>query len=173
MSFFIKLPLPRTTIRRYVDQAIDVLENKKTDEKSVDISRSTVLYLCGRQTKIAIKLYSRGLFKGRMLFLKEQIEKLLIYPFTRFRYRTHYLSLCRQLGHMESVIHKGSRGFEGNIQKEWDICMQTPILYDAGQILYARIQQAERFGWQCDELKEIRERIMDLRKVESELSMKV
>ena len=167
-------PLPKSVIRKYVDQTVEILKGKKTDEESGDISRGTVLYICGWQTKAAIFLYriSRGLIKGRLLFLKKCIDELLQYPFTRFRYRTHYLSLCRQAAYIEAVLHKGERGYEGNIQKEWDICMQTPILYDAGQVLNARLVQAKMYGLTdgVDELTEIRNRILDLRKATTDLS---
>ena len=80
-------PLPRRVIRNYVDKTKEILKQKKTDEGSVDISRGTVMYLCGWQTKLPIFLYkkSHGMIRGRMLFLKQCIEELLEYPFTRFR----------------------------------------------------------------------------------------
>lgn len=124
------------------------------------------MYLCGWQTKLPIFLYqkSHGMIKGRMLFLKQCIEELLEYPFTRFRYRTHYLSLCRQLTYINAAMHKS--GYEGDIQKEWDICMQTPNLFDAGQVLNARLIVANQYHIKTgvDELKAIRQRILDLRK---------
>lgn len=159
-------PLPRKVIRNYVDKTKEILKEKKTDEVSVDISRGTVMYLCGWQTKLPIFLYqkSHGLIKRRMLFLKQCIEELLEYPFTRFRYRTHYLSLCRQLAYINAAIHRS--GYEGDIQKEWDICMQTPNLFDAGQVLNARLIEAKQYQIKTgvDELKAIRQRILDLRK---------
>ena len=161
-------PLPRYVIKKYVDRTVDILNTKKADEKSADISRSTVMYLCGRQTKLALYLYriSHGLIKRRMLFLREQIKKLLSFPFTRFRYRTHYLSLCRQLAYMDCTLSNGKNGYQGDIQAEWDICMQTPNLFDAGQVLNCRLVQAKWYGLDegVTELKEIREMILDLRK---------
>ena len=158
-------PLPRKTIRRYVDLTKQILEEKKTDEYSADISRATVMYLCGWQTKAVIWLYmkSHGFIKRRMLFLKACIDELMKYPFTRFRYRTHYLSLCRQAGYIDAVVNKS--GYQGNLQEEWDICMQTPILYDAGQVLQSRIYQARFLGITDggEKLKKIRKRILDLR----------
>lgn len=160
--------LPQKIIRKNVDETIEILKHKKTDEASADISRGTVFYLCGWQTKGAIFLYQKthGLFKRRMLFLKQCIEDLLQFPFTRFRYRTHYLSLCRQLVYINAALHNGKAGYEGDIQKEWDICMQTPNLFDAGQVLQARIIEAQMYGLQdgVDELKAIRQRILNLRK---------
>ncbi len=106
---------------------------------------------------------SHGVIKSRMLFLKDCIDELKEYPFTRFRYRTHYLSLCRQAGYIDAVINK--YGYQGDIQKEWNICMQTPILYDAGQVLQSRIYQAKFSGITdgVEDLKKIRQRILDLR----------
>ena len=160
-------PLPKRVIQENVDKTIDILKNKKTDIDSTDISRGTVMYLCGWQTKAAIGCYrvSNGLIKGRMLFIKKCIEDLLQFPFTRFRYRTHYLSLCRQLAYINLVLHKGKNGYEGNIQAEWDICMQTPNLFDAGQVINARLHEAKLYGFSVgvDELREIRQRILDLR----------
>lgn len=144
----------------------------KNDEESVDICRGTVLYLCGWQTKVFVFVYhlSNGFIKSRLIFLKECIDSLTKFPFTRFRYRTHYLSLCRQASYIESIINKGKNGYEGDIQKEWDICMQTPDLYDAGQVLRTRMIQAKWFGLSgIDELVRIRERILDLRKSKSDL----
>lgn len=167
-------PLTRRTIRKYVDKTAYILENKLTDESSSDISRGTCLYLCGWQTKLAIKVYqlTGGRIKGRMLFLKSCIDCLLQYPFTRFRYRTHYLSLCRQAAYIDAAIHRGKNGFEGDIQKEWDICMQTPILFDAGQVVNSRLLQISLFGvpGSTVELEEIRKRIHDLRKENGEKS---
>lgn len=167
---FIGVPLPKYIIKRHVDETEDILRYKRVNDRDADISRGTVMYLCGNQTKIAILLYivSRGLIKSRMLFLKDCIDRLLRYPFTRFRYRTHYLSLCRQAAYIDAALNKGRNGFEGNIQREWDICMQTPILYEAGQVLNCRLVQAKLYGFSegVKELKEIRERILNLRKVE-------
>ena len=75
------------------------------------------------------------------------------------------MSLCRQSAYIEASIHRGKNGYEGDIQKEWDICMQTPILFDAGQLLQARLIQADWYGYtDCvEEMKEIRTRILDLR----------
>lgn len=160
-------PLPRFVIKKYVDKTEAILKENRTDEKSTDISRGTVMYLCGMQTKAAIFLYlkSHGIVKGRMLFLKECIDRLKKYPFTRFQYRTHYLSLCRQAAYIDAAIHKGQRGYEGDIQYEWDICMQTPNLFDAGQVLNARIIQAKQYGLDgSDELNQIRDSILELRK---------
>jgi len=166
--WFLGIPLPKHIIQHNVDKTEEILRNKRVDDHSSDISRGTVMYLCGNQTKIAILLYmaSRGLIKCRLLFLKDCIERLLQYPFTRFRYRTHYLSLCRQMAYINATLHKGQNGFEGDIQKEWDICMQTPILYEAGQVLNCRLIQAKLYGLSdgTKELKMIRERILDLRK---------
>lgn len=165
---FIGIPLPKHIIQHYVDETEEILRYKRVNECDADISRGTVMYLCGNQTKIAVLLYivSRGLIKSRMLFLKDCIDRLLQYPFTRFRYRTHYLSLCRQAAYIDAALNNGRNGFEGNIQKEWDICMQTPILYEAGQVLNCRLIQAKLYGFSegIKELEKIRERILDLRK---------
>ena len=70
------------------------------------------------------------------------------------------------MAYINATLHKGQNGFEGDIQKEWDICMQTPILYEAGQVLNCRLIQAKLYGLSdgTKELKMIRERILDLRK---------
>lgn len=166
---------PKSVIRKYVTMTKDILTNQKEDEASIDLSRGTIMYLCGWQTKSVIFLYqmSRGLFRNRMLFLKECIDELLELPFTRFRYRTHYLSLCRQSAYIESSLHRGRNGYEGDIQKEWDICMQTPILFDAGQMLQARLIQAKWHGYieGVEQMKEIRARIYDLRRSESKYNV--
>jgi len=179
MSFFnmgilgYGFPLPGCVIRKHVDKTVEILDNQKTDEHSIDISRSTVMYLCGYQTKLAILLYrkSHGLIKQRMQFLRKQIERLLRFPFTRFRYRTHYLSLCRQMAYIDGALCNGQNGYQGDIQAEWDICMQTPILFDAGQVLNCRLVQAEWYGLTdgVEELNEIRNMILDLRKARSGL----
>jgi len=165
--------LPKSIVKKYVDETDRILADHRTDEYSNDINRSTVMYLCGGQTKIAVALYrySGGLLKKRMMFTKECIDRLIKHPFTRFVYRTHYLSLCRQSAYIDAALHKGKNGYEGDIQAEWNICMQTPNLYDAGQVLQARLIQAKRHGITkgVDELREIRGRILDLRKQESEL----
>ena len=168
------LPLPKSVIERYLSQTIDILKNKKNDEKSIDICRSTVMYLCGHQTKLAIKAYiiSHGHIKKRMLFIRDSIQQLLQFPFTRFRYRTHYLSLCRQAGYIDAAIHQDKKEYQGDIQHEWDICMQTPILFDAGQTIKSRLNQAKIYKIKdgTEELTEIQNLILDLRKPKSDLT---
>lgn len=166
-------PLPRFIIKYYLRKTTENLRYQKSDEQSVDICRSTVMYLCGDQTKMAIWLYikSRGHIKKRMLFLRDSINHLLQFPFTRFRYRTHYLSLCRQAGYINAAINRDKKEYQGDIQHEWDICMQTPILFDAGQTLNSRLNQANKILHIDDgkkELEEIRALILSLRKQNSD-----
>lgn len=161
-------PLPRNIIKKYVDKSFDIINNRANSETDIDISRSTVMYLCGHQTMVVVYIYRKckGLLRGRLVFLKKQIDRMLQCHFTKFRYRTHYLSLKRKAAFIDIVLNKGINGYEGDIQEEWDICMQTPDLYDAGQVIDCRLKQAEWYGLTegVEELKAIRNRILELRK---------
>ena len=72
------------------------------------------------------------------------IDRILVFPFTSLRYRTYYLSLCRQRDAIRAML--GDRGVDANgyyadMQKEWNICMETPDFYDARRTIRARMLQ--------------------------------
>ena len=81
------------------------------------------------------------------------------------------MSLCRQAGYISAAINRDKKEYQGDIQHEWDICMQTPILFDAGQTLNSRLNQANKIlhiDKGKKELEEIRALILELRKQNSD-----
>lgn len=137
-------------IDEFVDKTCEILQRgafTTLTQKEQDIERDTVHYLCGWQMK---KVYAswaipivRYAIYPYLKYLKEKIERLTAYPFNYFMYRTYYLSLCRQLGAIRAMLGEKpeSNGFYGNIQQEWNICMETPNLYDARMVIKARMLQ--------------------------------
>lgn len=113
-----------------------------------NIERDTVHYLCGWQMKKMYVLWAvpfvRYATYRKLKYLLECIDRLLAFPFSSFMYRTYYLSLCRQKGAIQAMLGQKCadlNGYYGDIQQEWDICMETPNLYDARLTIRARILQ--------------------------------
>lgn len=132
----------------YVERTYEILKRGayggRTAEEE-DIERDTVHYLCGWQTKKLYALWAipivRYFIRPKLQYLLDRICILTELPFTSLRYRTYYLSLCRQKGAIKAMLgDKGydSNGYYGNIQDEWNICMETPNFYDARRIIHAR-----------------------------------
>lgn len=137
-------------IDEFVDRTCEILKQgayTMLSPEEQDIERDTVHYLCGWQTKKIYVLWAipivRYVVYLQLRYLKGKIEQLLQYPFNYFMYRTYYLSLCRQLGAIRAMLGENAEdnGFYGNIQQEWDICMETPNLFDARMTIRARLRQ--------------------------------
>lgn len=113
-----------------------------------NIERDTVHYLCGWQMKKMYVLWAipfvRYITYPKLKYLLKCIDRLLVFPFPSFMYRTYYLSLCRQKGAIQAMLGQkctNFNGYYGDIQKEWDICMETPNLFDARLTIRARMLQ--------------------------------
>ncbi len=149
----------QTQIDEFVNKTCGILEQGAftalTPEEQ-DIERDTIHYLCGWQMKKIYLAWAIPVVRYTMYpylrYLKEKIEQLVAYPFNYFMYRTYYLSLCRQLGAINAMLGEKAKdnGFYGDIQLEWNICMETPNLFDARQVIKSRILQ---FGIMVCKLK--------------------
>lgn len=142
---------PEALLDSYIEKTCKILERgvftARTPEEE-DIERDTVHYLCGWQMK---KLYAmwaipivRYVVYPRLRHLLKGIDRILEFPFTSLRYRTYYLSLCRQRDAIRAMLgDRGvdANGYYGDMQKEWNICMETPDFYDARRTIRARMLQ--------------------------------
>lgn len=172
---------PADLIESYVTQTCHILECGSGGPAQEHVERSTVHYLCGRQTKKlfikwALLVFSRPKIERELKALLGHIDRLLAYPFNHFLYRTYYLSLCRQHNAICAILGTGSSdsktGCYGNLQHEWNICMETPNLFDAGKTIVNRIVQMLFMGFrgekvelgQIYQLWNIRKKLMRLRK---------
>lgn len=140
----------REQIDEFVDKTCKILQRgafTTLTQKEQDIERDTVHYLCGWQMKKVYAAWAipivRYAMYPKLKYLKEKIEQLTAYPFNYYMYRTYYLSLCRQLGAIKAMLgdKPEANGFYGNVQQEWNICMETPNLYDARMVIKARMLQ--------------------------------
>ena len=168
---WIKLFAPKRLLEESVEQTCRLLE---TGASGV-IERDVVHYLCGEPMKKHLILWVifRRLSYRKLKYLLDILNRLLAYPFNNFMYRTFYLSLCRQRSAICTIldIDRQPNGFYGTIQKEWNICMETPNFYDAERTIHARIIQAKLLKLKCkpvdavkvEKLKEMQEEIVSLR----------
>ena len=141
----------RDILDSYVEETCKILQRgaftSLTPEEE-DIERDTVHYLCGWQMKKMYVLWAipfvRYTTYPKLRYLLKCIDRLLEFPFASFMYRTYYLSLCRQRGAIQAMLGQkcaDHNGYYGDIQHEWDICMETPNLYDARLTIRARMLQ--------------------------------
>ena len=137
-------------IDEFVDKTCEILRRGAftgLTPQEQDIERDTVHYLCGWQMKKVYAAWAipviRYAMYPKLRYLKAKIEQLLEYPFNYFMYRTYYLSLCRQLGAIKAMLGEKAEdnGFYGDVQHEWNICMETPNLFDARMVIRARMLQ--------------------------------
>lgn len=142
---------PKELLCSYVDQTCRILEKgayaSRTPEEE-DIERDTVHYLCGWQTKKLYALWAVPIVRyavyPKLGCVRDCITRILEYPFTSLRYRTYYLSLCRQRDAIRAMLGGSgadANGYYGDIQQEWNICMETPNFYDARLTVRARMLQ--------------------------------
>ena len=141
----------RDILDYYVEETCKILQRgaftSLTPEEE-DIERDTVHYLCGWQMKKMYVLWAipfvRYTTYPQLRYLLKCIDRLLEFPFASFMYRTYYLSLCRQRGAIQAMLGQkcaDHNGYYGDIQHEWDICMETPNLFDARLTIRARMLQ--------------------------------
>ena len=141
----------KTLLNSYVEKTCAILDKgaftARTPEEE-DIERDTVHYLCGWQMKKLYALWAVPIIRyavyPELKYHLKCIEQILAHPFTSLRYRTYYLSLCRQrdailamLGDKKTDVN----GYYGDLQQEWNICMEIPDFYDARLVIRARMLQ--------------------------------
>lgn len=142
---------PKTLLDSYVEKTCAILEKgafvTRTPEEE-DIERDTVHYLCGWQMKKLYVLWAVPIIRyavyPELKYHLKCIERILDHPFTSLRYRTYYLSLCRQRDAIRAMLGDKKtdvNGYYGNLQQEWNICMETPDFYDARLVIRARMRQ--------------------------------
>lgn len=142
---------PRALLDSCIEKTCRILERGTLTERAPeeeDIERDTVHYLCGWQMKKLYALWAIPIVRyaayPRLRYLLKCIERILEFPFTSLRYRTYYLSLCRQRDAIRAMLgDKGTdaNGYYGDMQKEWNICMEIPDFYDARRTIRARMLQ--------------------------------
>ena len=150
MGYFKRLA-PDDMLEKYVTETCRILENGITDAKDADIQRETMMYLYSRQIKKWRLIWLnvpmlRSYCNKQMKRLVPYYERLLNFSFNRFMYRTYYLYPMRFLNLMHAMmgdIEPNEDGFYGDFQHEWDICMETPDLFDARRTIENRLQQID------------------------------
>lgn len=148
---YLNIPAHENMLNRYVKDTCRILENGILDEKDADIQRDTMMYLYSRQIKKLFVIWKkipilRKSCEKRIRKLVPYYERLLSYSFNRFMYRTYYLYPMRFLNLMHAMmgdVEPNEDGFYGDFQHEWDICMETPDLFDASRTIENRIEQID------------------------------
>lgn len=151
-------------LQEYVSQTCRILDEEVDDDDSLQIETATVLYLCGSRMK---KLYVRWIFgvhrretEKELTVLLDCLNRLAAYPYHHFRYMTFYIALNRGRHVLNAILDKepvieadgkGRSGFGdiyssetkcyGDIQSEWNICMEIPDLFDAGKVVQGLLEQ--------------------------------
>lgn len=142
---------PKLLFDSFIEKTCKILERgaytARTPEEE-DIERDTVHYLCGWQMKKLYALWAIPILRytvyPELRYLLKCIDRILKYPFTSLRYRTYYLSLCRQRDAIRAMLGDkdvDENGYYGDMQQEWNICMETPDFYDARRTIRARMLQ--------------------------------
>jgi hypothetical protein len=141
----------KTLLNSYVEKTCAILDKgaftARTPEEE-DIERDTVHYLCGWQMKKLYALWAVPIIRyavyPELKYHLKCIEQILAHPFTSLRYRTYYLSLCRQRDAIRAMLGDKKtdvNGYYGDLQQEWNICMEIPDFYDARLVIRARMLQ--------------------------------
>lgn len=167
-------------VRHSVQKTYSILKSDREYEEGIEIS--TIHYLCGERPKEMIQKWiddssNRRKTEEYLLFHLSQVSFLLNLHYTRFKYRTFYLSLCRMENRIKALLYDDGWNSEtlcfGDLDNEWDICMQIPDLYDAARIIKNRLEQYDfrRIrGLPVNKLKES-ELLMILNKIEAMKNM--
>lgn len=143
----------------YVEQTCAVLEREDTDSDALELETTVVQYLCGPHTNDLIKewilhIRRRNRIEDQLQILLRYMDRLLSFSYNKFLYMTFYIGLNRRRHIIHAILNKkaikGPDGRKytdsgelyssrtkcyGNIQLEWNICMETPNLFDAGKII--------------------------------------
>ena len=150
--------LERAT-EKYVEQACAILETEATSSDALELETAVVQYLCGPYTNNLLKqwllhIHHRNRIEKQLQVLLRYMDQLLSFSYNKFLYMTFYIGLSRRRHIINAILNKkttkGSDGRKytdsgelyssrtkcyGNIQLEWNICMETPNLFDAGKII--------------------------------------
>lgn len=157
--------VPEELLRDYVNRTCRILDTEDNSGTAISVQTATVLYLCGYNThklcrEWIFKPFHRKRIEGQLRVLLGYIDQLLQYPYNHFLYMTFYLSLNRRKHIINAILGRQNRhshdktdydrqddeynvqtGCYGNIQAEWNICMETPNFYDAGKIVRGMLFQ--------------------------------
>lgn len=152
-------------LQKYVTQTCKILETDASDDKSIQIETAVIQYLCGPHTK---QLYRKWLFdivhrretKKQLYVLLDYMNQLLEHSYNHFRYMTFYIGLNRRRHILNMILDEkpiikmdgtGHSRFGdtyspkmkcyGDIQAEWDICMEIPNLFDAEKVIQGVSEQ--------------------------------
>lgn len=152
-------------LQEYINQTCKILSQEDDNPESIALEIAIVHYLCGPHTKRLfrdwiIKIPHRHKIETQLRELLAYIDQLLQYPYNHFLYMTFYIGLNRRKHIINAILDKGPKkkkagliysSFDdiyssktkiyGDIQTEWDICMETPNLFDAGKIIQGIIEQ--------------------------------
>ena len=147
------------SLQEYINQTCKILSQEDDDHESIALEIAIVHYLCGPHTKRLfrdwiIKIPQRHKIEIQLRELLGYIDQLLQYPYNHFLYMTFYIGLNRRKHIMNAILDKGTKKKKagllysnlgdiyssktkiyGDIQTEWNICMETPNLFDAGKII--------------------------------------
>ena len=149
---YLIVPYSKRELLSKVKDTCDILENGAQDSHDESIQRRTMMYLYGVHVKKWFKLCDlfpktrliHILCGWRLKKLLPLYDATLCFHFSRFMYRTHYLfpSRFRNLIHalVGDIEPDRKTGFYGDIQHEWDICMETPDFFDARETIKNRIE---------------------------------
>ena len=146
-------------IEEYVKQTCAILEKEITDSAALELETAVIQYLCGPHTNGLIKAWvihipRRNRIEKQLRILLGYMDQLLAYSYNKFLYMTFYIGLSRRRHIINTILNKkivkGADGKKysnlgdlyssrtkcyGNIQLEWNICMETPNLFDAGKVI--------------------------------------
>ena len=152
-------------LQKYVTQTYKILETNADDDISIQIETAVIQYLCGPHTK---RLYLKWILdiphrhetQKQLHVLLDYMNQLLEHTYNHFHYMTFYIALNRRRHILNTILNEkpiinaegtgsGIPGdlylpemkCYGDIQAEWDICMEIPNLFDAEKVIQGVLEQ--------------------------------
>lgn len=160
----LRLPeVNRDTLPGQVSEVCRILETEDASSPAAALECAVIQYICGPKISVLFKKWTLNPLRRRaieqdLLEVRGYIDRLLQYPYNHFSYMTFYLTLCRRR-HLFNTMLQGkyadprasSTGPEdtynprtkcyGDLQSEWNICMEVPDLFDARKIIKGLLLQ--------------------------------
>lgn len=153
----------RDTLSEQVNEVCRVLEDEDASSPAAALECAVIQYICGPKISVLFKKWmlnplGRRAIERDLLEVLGYIDCLLQYPYNHFSYMTFYLTLCRRR-HLFSTMLQGKRAglhtqspgpvdtynprtkCYGDLQSEWNICMEVPDLFDARKIIKGLLLQ--------------------------------
>ena len=148
MGKYLRMP-PFSLIDYYVDETCKILRKGISNAKEADVCRGTMMYFYSRNISRLFYLWEkipvlRGWSEKKMKKLLPYYNRLLSFHFARFQYRTHYLYAYRFRNMIHAIlrdVEPDVMGLYGDIQLEWNICMESSDLFDARKTMENRLRQ--------------------------------